>query len=141
MPAIPLALRRHLEGLPVYFMGSCLALALDTAVLLLGLRAGLPLSSAAALGFLSGMGVSYVVSVRYAFSDRTLRDGRLEFGSFMLIGLVGLGLTQLLLTLLATRLQLPVLAAKAVTAVLVFCFNYALRKHLLFTRVAGATGS
>lgn len=141
MPALPPALRRHLEGLPVYFVGSCMALALDTSVLLLALRAGLTLSSAAALGFLSGMGVSYGVSVRYAFGERKLRDRRLEFGSFTLIGLLGLGLTQLLLALLATRLQLPVLIAKAATAVLVFCFTYSLRKHLLFTRLVGATRS
>ncbi|MFX8242739.1 hypothetical protein ABTL31_18365, partial [Acinetobacter baumannii] len=33
------------------------------------------------------------------------------------------------------------LAAKAVTAALVFFFNYSLRKHLLFTRSAAVTRS
>lgn len=139
MPFLPPALRRHFEGLPVYFVGSCLALALDTTVLLLSLRAGVSLPLAAGLGFLSGMAISYWVSVRYAFARRSLADRRVEFASFVAIGLLGLVLTQLLLALLAllaTRLQLPVLAAKAVTACVVFAFGYSLRKALLFTRAA-----
>jgi len=123
----------------VYFLGSCMALALDTAALLLCLRCGLSLMAAATMGFMSGMSISYFVSVRYAFDRRSLSDRRIEFVSFVLIGLCGLGLTQLLLALLATRLHLPVLAAKAMTAALVFFFNYSLRKHLLFTRAARAS--
>lgn len=127
-------LRRHLQGLPVYFLGSGLALALDTAVLMLALRQGLSLPWATTIGFLSGMGVSYAISVRYAFNVRTLRNPGMEFASFVLIGLVGLVLTQALLWGFVGQLGWPVLAAKAVTACLVFSFNYSLRKWLLFTR-------
>lgn len=134
-------LRRHAEGLPVYFLGSCLALALDTAVLLLSLRAGLSLTAAASVGFVSGMSISYFISVRYAFAQRSMVDRRVEFASFVGIGLLGLGLTQLLLALFTTQLQLPILAAKALTACLVFGFNYSLRKFLLFTRAATVTRS
>ncbi|WP_327574390.1 MULTISPECIES: GtrA family protein [Roseateles] len=128
-------LRRHLQGLPVYFLGSGLALALDTAVLMLALRQGLALPWATSVGFLSGMGVSYAISVRYAFNVRTLRNPGVEFASFVLIGLAGLLLTQLLLWTFVGQLGWPVLAAKALTACFVFSFNYSLRKWLLFTRV------
>jgi putative flippase GtrA len=134
-------IRRHFQGLPVYFLGSGLALALDTAVLVLGLRQGLSLSWATTAGFLAGMGVSYAVSVRYAFTVRTLRSGGLEFASFVLIGLLGLGLTQLLLWTFVGRVGWQVLPAKAVTASLVFSFNYSLRKWLLFTRTSQAQPS
>jgi putative flippase GtrA len=127
-------IRRHLQGLPVYFLGSSLALALDAAVLMLSLRQGLSLPWATTVGFLSGMGVSYAVSVRYAFNIRTLRNPGAEFASFVLIGLVGLVLTQVLLWAFVGHIGLPVLAAKALTACLVFSFNYSLRKWLLFTR-------
>lgn len=133
------AFRRHIQGLPVYFIGSCLALALDTAVLLLSLSFGLSLAASATTGFLSGMSISYFVSVRYAFARRSVNDRRLEFISFVLIGLLGLGVTQLLLAFLTMQVHLPVLAAKAVTAGLVFFFNYSLRKHLLFTHAAPAS--
>jgi putative flippase GtrA len=130
-----------LQGLPIYFLGSGLALALDMAVLMLALRQGLLLQWATTIGFLSGMGVSYAISVRYAFKVRTLRSGRLEFASFVLIGLAGLALTQLLLWALAARLGWPVLAAKAVAACIAFNFNYSLRKWLLFTRASEARAS
>lgn len=136
MSALPSALRRHAEGLPIYFLGSCLALMLDTAVLLLSVRLGVSLPAAASLGFVSGMSISYFVSVRYAFAQRSLADRRIEFASFVAIGLLGLALTQLLLALFTQQLHLPVLAAKAATACLVFGFNYSLRKLLLFTRAA-----
>lgn len=139
MRFMPAALQRHLEGLPIYFLGSCLALALDTSLLLLSLRAGLSLSVAAGIGFASGMAVSYLVSVRYAFARRSVADRRLEFASFVGIGLLGLALTQGLLELMATRLLLPVLAAKGLTACFVFAFGYSLRKALLFTRAAPLT--
>ncbi len=129
------SLRRHLQGLPVYFFGSALALALDTTVLMLALRQGLPLSWATSAGFLSGMGISYAISVRFAFDVRTLRNPGLEFASFVLIGLAGLLLTQVLLWTFVGRIGLPVLPAKAITACLVFSFNYSLRKRLLFTSV------
>lgn len=107
---------------------------------MLALRQGFSLPWATTTGFLSGMGVSYAISVRYAFNVRTLRNPGMEFASFVFIGLVGLGLTHLLLWAFVVRLGWPVLAAKAVTACLVFSFNYSLRKWLLFTR-AGATQS
>jgi putative flippase GtrA len=134
-------IRRHLQGLPIYFLGSGLALALDTAVLMLALRQGLSLPWATTVGFLSGMGVSYAISVRYAFHVRTVRNSGVEFASFVLIGLIGLALTQALLWAFVGRLGLPVLAAKAMTACFVFSFNYSLRKWLLFTRASEARAS
>lgn len=133
-------LRRHLQGLPIYFLGSGLALALDTAVLMLALQQGLALPWAATVGFMSGMGVSYAISVRYAFKVRSLRSS-VEFASFVMIGLVGLALTQALLWTIVGRLGWPVLAAKALTACIVFSFNYSLRKWLLFTRARDAQTS
>ena len=126
------ALAKHLQGLPVYAAGSALALALDTSLLMLALRAGLPLTVAAAIGFLAGMVVVYGVSIRFAFRARRLSNARQELLVFALIGLAGLLLTVALLRLMVA-LGLPVLLAKGVTAGVVFCFNFSLRKWLLFT--------
>lgn len=127
-------LHRFFSGFPTYFAGSAVALGIDTAVLMLCLWLGSSLGWAAALGFLSGMAVSYVVSVRYAFRERRLTDARWEFVSFAGIGLCGLVLTQGMLRLLVGEFGLSVLLAKGLTAGSVFWFNYALRKLLLFTR-------
>lgn len=126
------ALAKHLQGLPAYAAGSALALALDTTLLMLALRGGLPLTAAAAVGFLAGMLVVYGVSIRFAFRARRLSNARQELLVFALIGLAGLLLTVALLRLMVA-LGLPVLMAKGATAGVVFCFNFSLRKWLLFT--------
>lgn len=122
----------HFQGLPTYVAGSALALALDTAVLLLALRAGLALELAAATGFLAGMALIYLVSIRFAFQTRRLANSRQELLLFALIGTAGLLITTVLLNLLVD-MGMHVLLAKCSTAGMVFCFNYSLRKQLLFS--------
>jgi putative flippase GtrA len=126
-------LTHHLQGLPIYAAGSALALALDTGTLMLALRAGLPLVLAATAGFLAGMALVYLISIRFAFHTRRLTSTRQELLLFALIGVAGLLLTTVLLSLFV-GLGVPVLMAKGGTAGVVFCFNYSLRKQLLFSR-------
>lgn len=128
----------HLQGLPVYALGSGLALALDTGLLMLALRAGLPLTLAAATGFLAGMALVYLISIRFAFHTRRLKSTRQELLLFALIGMAGLLLTTVLLTMFV-GVGLPVLLAKGGTACVVFCFNFSLRKQLLFTPTEAAS--
>ncbi|MGM9481937.1 GtrA family protein [Roseateles sp. NT4] len=130
----------HLQGLPIYAAGSALALALDTGSLMLALRAGLPLALAASIGFLAGMALIYLISIRFAFHTRRLESTKQELLLFVLIGLAGLVLTTVLLSLFV-RLGMPVLLAKGGTACVVFCFNFTLRKQLLFTPATAASRS
>lgn len=130
----------HFQGLPTYAAGSALALALDTAVLMFASRAGLPLELSAAAGFLSGMALIYLVSIHFAFQTRRLADARHELLVFALIGAAGLLMTTALLKLIVA-MGSPVLLAKGVTASVVFCFNYSLRKQFLFTRQDAASCS
>jgi len=134
------SLADHLQGLPLYAAGSALALALDTTILTQALRAGFPLTLAAATGFLAGMVLIYLISVRFAFHTRRLASTKQELLLFALIGVAGLVLTTVLLSLFV-RLGLPVLLAKGGTACVVFCLNYSLRKQLLFTSAPAASRS
>ena len=117
-----------------YLFASALALALDTGVYAGALALGLPLALAAALGFAAGVSCAYAVSVRLVFKSRRLDDRSSEFAFFVAIGLLGLLLTEGLLWLLVTRLDLHPLTAKMATAAVVFAFNFGLRKAMLFTR-------
>jgi len=127
---------RHLlrSDLPRYFIASLLALAVDTAVLSLGLRAvHLPLAWSATLGFVVGAAVAYLLSIRWVFRQRTLaRAPAVEFLTFAGIGLVGLGITQVVLWIGVTELHLIPEAVKLAAAVITFAFNYLVRKALLF---------
>jgi putative flippase GtrA len=120
-----------------YGLCSGLALGVDMGLLLLLTRGlGLHYLLSAALGFSAGLFVAYALSVRYAFRDRRLEDARAEFIGFAAVGVLGLGLTQLLLKLLVGGLGLDVAAAKIVTAGFVFLFNFGVRKAMLFSRTA-----
>lgn len=132
------ALRRLLGEGWRYGLTSALALGADTAVYGLGLRAGMPLAVAVALGFMVGLGVAYAGSVMWVFQQHRLQDRRAEFAAFAGIGLLGLLLTQLLLWWLVTRRQWPAIPAKLLTAVGVFIFNFSLRRLMLFTRPAAS---
>jgi len=117
-----------------YFGCSVAALAADLAIFSIGMRLGAGYPMAAAVGFVAGLWVVYALSVRFAFRARAFKDQRLEFIVFASIGIAGLLLTEGLLWVFVERLVLPPLAAKLLTAGLVFFFNFGLRKWALFTQ-------
>lgn len=125
----------RLRELVRYFWTSLVALAADTAIFSITLRqVGLPWPLAATVGFVCGMGVAYVLSIRYVFKHRALTaQPRRELLVFAFIGILGLGLTQLILWVTIDRLTLPPELSKLLAAGVTFFFNYFLRKLTLFS--------
>ncbi|MEN9419101.1 MAG: hypothetical protein RI988_2721 [Pseudomonadota bacterium] len=118
-----------------YFLCSALALGVDAGLYGLLMRAaGWGYAAAAAAGFAAGLAVVYMLSVRWAFRTRRLRDARAEFALFAAIGVAGLLLTEWLLWMLIDGFGADALVAKGMSASAVFVFNYAVRKWLLFSR-------
>ena len=118
-----------------YFGASALALGIDMATLGgLVYFAGMHYLLAAPLGFAAGLGLIYLLSVRWVFAERRLVDRRIEFTVFALIGLAGMAINELVLYVGVDRFGLSPVQAKVPSAALVFCFNFASRKILLFTR-------
>jgi putative flippase GtrA len=87
---------------------------------------------AAALAFLVGTQVNYFLSTRWVFSSRRVKDRRLEFALFASVGLAGLCLNELIIWTLSHRLGLHYLLAKLVSAGLVLCWNFSIRRLTLF---------
>jgi putative flippase GtrA len=87
----------------------------------------------AAVAFMIGMAVTYVLSVTWVFKVRSVKSQHVELLLFVLIGLAGLGITQLLLWTLTDGLGLFYLHAKLITAAVVLVWNFVARKLLLFT--------
>jgi putative flippase GtrA len=118
-----------------YVAAGLVALAVDfgTYVALIRL-AGVDYLVAAPAGFALGLATIYVFSVRWIFAHRRVADPRVEFGIFALIGLGGMALNQLVIYGCVEWLALSYEIAKVVSAAVVFCFNFAARKSLLFTR-------
>lgn len=119
-----------------YFGASFAALAVDLATFSIAIRAvGLSWPVAAALGFVLGMMIAYILSVRYVFSKRTLGQRPwLEFINFLVIGLFGLAVTQAVLWITIDGIGLSPELSKLLAAGITFTFNFVVRKVLLFTR-------
>lgn len=90
-------------------------------------------AGAAAIGFALGLTISYVLSIRWVFSSRTLGNAALEFAAFAAIGIVGLGLTELIIHLGIREFgREHLLHAKYFAIVTVFSWNFGARRVLLF---------
>lgn len=119
-----------------YFLASLVALAIDLWIFSLSMRfGGLTWVSAAALGFFAGAIVAYWLSIRFVFRNRVLRDSPgIEFLGFAVIGIAGLGVTEITLWLGIELLDVVPEVGKLAAAAVTFIFNFALRKLLLFRR-------
>lgn len=123
---------RVLRDLALYGLASGVALAADWSVLTLLVGRGVPAAAAAAIGFSLGMLVTYAASIRLVYADRRQGSKLRELTVFVLIGLAGLGLNVLLICVFGAVLGLPAPIAKAPTAGIVFVFNFAARRAMLF---------
>lgn len=118
-----------------YFAASALALAIDFGIYVGLIRvAGVHYLIAAPLGFALGLATIYLLGIGWVFKERRLVDRRAEFALFALIGLAGMALNQGILFAAVQWLAAPFEVAKIISAGMVFCFNFASRKLLLFTR-------
>jgi putative flippase GtrA len=126
-------LLRLLRDMIRYAAASLFALALDFTVLM-SLTKGFDVGylQAAAVGFLSGLGLIYFLSIRFVFEGRRGRAPRVEMLGFFITGVAGLALTEVLMRLFVAEFCLSVSLAKGATAGFVFMFNFVTRRSLLF---------
>jgi putative flippase GtrA len=118
-----------------YVTASAAALAVDFSIYAGMVRlASIDYLIAAPVGFALGLATIYLLSVRWVFGARRLADARLEFAVFASIGLAGMALNQLVIYAGVEAWALSFESAKLLSAGVVFCFNFVLRKLLLFTR-------
>lgn len=101
--------------------------------------AGLHYLLSAAVSYSAGLVVSYLLSVLWVFPKSRLKSRAAEFSVFVVIGLAGMGLNELLLWLLTDVLLFSYLASRLISAVIGYIWKYVLRKAILFTG-AGAKG-
>lgn len=94
----------------------------------------------AAFSFILGTSLSYVLSILFVFDLRRFASPALEFGLFALVGVVGLGLNELLLWTLTDVLGIYYLISKVAAASLVFVWNFGARKLILFSAQHNAPG-
>jgi len=118
-----------------YAAASAVALLADAAVYLSLIHvAAVHYMLAAPAGYVLGILLIYLLSTRWVFNDRRLASVRSEFAIFVLIGIFGLLLNQLVIYVCVERFSSSYELAKVASAAIVFGFNFGGRKLILFTR-------
>lgn len=87
----------------------------------------------ATLSFIAGLLVNYFISTSWIFKS-VIKNKQIEFTLFALIGVIGLGLNDLLIWIFTEKFHLYYMFSKLVTAVLVYLWNFFGRKYFLFNK-------
>ena len=87
----------------------------------------------ATCSFLAGLLVNYYISTAWVF-ESTIKSKQLEFTLFSLIGVVGIGLNDLLIWTFTEKFHIYYMLSKLITAILVYLWNFLGRKYLVFSK-------
>ncbi|RJQ34502.1 GtrA family protein [Candidatus Parcubacteria bacterium] len=118
-----------------YFAASLIALVVDIVGLwLLTEFLDVPYLVSAAISFLLGLIIVYIASIYWVFEARSIRSPAAEFGIFLVIGLIGLGINELILGLLTEYAGLYYMISKIASVFVVFTWNFFARKYVLFAK-------
>jgi len=88
----------------------------------------------AGISFIFGLLVNYLLSILWVFNSRKIKNVMNEFIFFSLIGLFGLGITEVLLWILTDLFVFYYLYSKIITTIIVYFWNFFARKYLLFNK-------
>lgn len=86
----------------------------------------------AAIAFILGLLANYILSVNWVFNRRTVENRKFEFGIFTVIGIVGLGLNEIVIWVFTDNFQMYYLYSKIISAVIILFWNFFARKVTLF---------
>ena len=87
----------------------------------------------AAIAFSCGLITNYTLSIIWVFDIRSVSSKPLEFIAFAFIGIIGLILNHVFIWFFTEIVLFHYLVSKSITAVLVYFWNFTVRKVLLFT--------
>ena len=114
------------------FVGGC-AFIVDWGSLFVFKQLGCGLFLATALAFILGLTANYLLSKAFVFkAEKTKVNNAAEFVIYAVIGVIGLGLTELLMFILAEKLMIHYLIAKIIAAAIVLVCNFVARKLILY---------
>lgn len=116
-----------------YLVVGGLAFVVDFGLLyLLTEFAGLHYLISAAIAFLFGLITNYCLSLLWVFDRRTMDNAAIEFVIFTAIGIVGLGLNEVIIWFVREKIHFHYMIAKMISAGIVLIWNFGARKSVLF---------
>lgn len=129
--------RRPTDNIVIQFarnpMAGIAAFAVDYLLLFIFTELGLQYLVSAAIAFITGTTVNYFLCKRIVFNAYIPRyESMPEYAVFIIIGVIGLGLTELLMFLLTEGTGFHYLSSKIAAGILVSLWNFFARRFLLF---------
>lgn len=88
--------------------------------------------TSAAVAFIIGLTVNYLLSISWVFNKNRSAKPWVEFMVFTLIGVVGIGLNEAIMYVATDLLTLHYMFSKLISTALVFCWNFFARKLIIF---------
>ena len=88
--------------------------------------------TSAAIAFILGSIVSYILNITWVFDRRVFADRRLEALLFFSIGIAGLFLNHYCIKFFTETVKLHYLGSKVIATIAVFAVNFVTRKYILF---------
>lgn len=88
------------------------------------------------VGYLVGLSVTYILSVLWVFDEHRTKKKWLEASGFLVIGVIGIALTNLFMWLFSEFIfgVGNYRISKVVTTVIVSVLNFILKKYILFSK-------
>ena len=138
MKLIDLALRKT-DNLFVqffrYFGVSGICLLVDTGTLfVLTQYAGIHYQISTFIGYSLGLILNYLLSVTWVFKTKRLSNKPVEFGIFVVIGLIGMVINQGVMWLCTDLVGLYFMLSRLISAGIGYTWKFFARKYILFHR-------
>lgn len=86
----------------------------------------------AALSFIISLIVNYLISTHWVFNKNQIDNRLVEFGVFSLIGVVGLGFTEIILYLCTDIFGIYYLVSKIIATAIVMFWNFLARRIMFY---------
>jgi putative flippase GtrA len=116
-----------------YLIGGGLAYTVDFLLLIfLTEFLGVPVLISAAVSFIIGLIIIYLLSIKWIFENRIQNNSYQEFFIFSFIGIIGLLINEILIWTSISTEYVHYTVAKIMSAGLVFIWNFSARKFILF---------
>lgn len=96
--------------------------------------AGVPYLWSAAIAFILGLVTNYLISISWVFQHSGKMRVWQEFVCFAIIGVIGLGLNELIMYVGTDMVHLHYMISKLISTAIVFFWNFFARKFMLFNK-------
>jgi putative flippase GtrA len=118
-----------------YFGVSGICFLVDTATLfILTEYVGIHYQISTFIGYSLGLTLNYLLSVIWVFKTKRLSNKTMEFGIFVVIGLIGLAINQGVMWLCTDLIGLYFMLSRLISAGIGYTWKFFARKYVLFHR-------